>query len=139
MRKSRLQRDTQTELVSLFIRGANIREAARLAEVNKNTANTYFNRLRQLICQKSDTPGFIEADYQPEDPALKHVIDNARDNHQMRPFGLVFEEDKTYIALLPDDDLLDNAVIIREKRTPDYLFFCNAKQGKNCISVAADK
>ena len=51
MCKSRLSESKQQRLIELFISGSTARTTAALIGVNKNTAASYFHRLRQLIYQ----------------------------------------------------------------------------------------
>ena len=66
MRKSRLRKYKQNRLIELFVAGITERTAALLVGINKTTASYYFQRLRQLIYDKSEhlelLEGEIEAD-----------------------------------------------------------------------------
>ncbi len=48
-RKSRLSPLKQGELIKLFVAGATARASAEIVGVHRNTAATFFLRLRQLI------------------------------------------------------------------------------------------
>ncbi len=52
-------------LIELFVVGATARAAAEIVGVNRNTARTFYHRLRQLIASKLpnyDLSGEVEAD-----------------------------------------------------------------------------
>ena len=48
-RRSRLSLRQQSELIKLFVAGATGRTAGELVDVHRNTAVSYFMRLRRLI------------------------------------------------------------------------------------------
>ena len=66
MRKRKLSQYKQSRLIELFVAGTTARTAAVLVSVNKTTASYYFQRLRQIIYDKSEhlelLDGEIEAD-----------------------------------------------------------------------------
>ena len=64
-RRSLLSGKQQGRLIDLFVAGATARTAAEIAGVSRNTARTFYHRLRKLIASKLpsyDLSGFIEAD-----------------------------------------------------------------------------
>ena len=48
-RRSRLNNRQQSELIKFFVAGTTARAAGEMAGVNRNTATSYFMRLRRLI------------------------------------------------------------------------------------------
>ena len=64
-RRSRLDSRQQTELIKFFVAGATARAAGEMVGVNRNTAVSYFMRLRRLIASHLlgyRLSGEIEAD-----------------------------------------------------------------------------
>ena len=65
-RKSRLSRKQQRKLIELFVAGSTARAAAEMADVSRQTARLYYQRLRKLIAQKTqasfELSGEVEAD-----------------------------------------------------------------------------
>ena len=64
-RRSRLNYRQQAELIKFFVAGATARAAGEMAGVNRNTATSYFMRLRRLIASHLPSyrlSGEIEAD-----------------------------------------------------------------------------
>ena len=64
-RRSRLSNRQQTELIKFFVAGATARAAGEMVGVNRNTAASYFMRLRRLIASHLPSyrlSGEIEAD-----------------------------------------------------------------------------
>lgn len=53
-RKSRLSPQKRARLIELFITGTRARAAAQLVGVNKNTAATFFTRLRKVIADEME-------------------------------------------------------------------------------------
>ena len=65
IRKSRLSVRKQSELIKLFVVGSTARAAAEVAGVHRNTAASFFMRLRKLISSKLpsyELGGEVEAD-----------------------------------------------------------------------------
>lgn len=64
-RRSRLNARQQAELIKFFVAGATARAAGEIAGVNRNTAASYFMRLRRLIAMHLPSyrlSGEVEAD-----------------------------------------------------------------------------
>ena len=64
-RRSRLNYRQQAELIKFFVAGATARVSRKMAGVNRNTATSYFMRLRRLIASHLPSyrlSGEIEAD-----------------------------------------------------------------------------
>ena len=64
-RRSRLGARKQGELIKLFVAGSTARAAAEIVGAHRNTASSYFMRLRQLIASKTPSyklSGEIDAD-----------------------------------------------------------------------------
>jgi transposase len=135
MRKSRLSWATQSVLIGLFIEGTSIRRAADAAQVNKNTANTFFNRLRQLIYLKSPDAGFIEAEINLDGEFLQTALARGKSEKDIRPFGLVFNDRKIHVALAAKRRPGERELIFRERRVPDYLFLFNPKIENHCAGI----
>lgn len=139
MRKSRLSWAAQSELIELFVEGSSIRKSAEVAQVNKNTANTFFNRLRQLIYLKSQDAGFIEADVNVDRNLLQTALVRGKSEKDIRPFGLIFENRKVYVALARNRHSAGRELIFRERRVPDYLFFFSPKIEKHCAGIKREE
>ncbi len=54
MRRSRLTKGKQDQLLEHFVAGTTARCAASLVSVNKNTAAYYYHRLREVIAHRMD-------------------------------------------------------------------------------------
>jgi len=65
-RRSRLPKRVQQKLIEHFVAGTTARTAASLVGVNKNTAQKFFHKLREIIASKQSSglyfAGEVEAD-----------------------------------------------------------------------------
>jgi len=135
MRKSRLTWPKQSELIGLFIDGTSTRSAAEVVQVNKNTANSFFNRLRQLIYTRSATAGFLQAEVVEGGEAIQTSMSPVVGARYPRSFGLVVDGSSVHIAILPGSVAGPQPQIIRGRKTPDYLLFIGPRNEKHCAVV----
>ena len=103
MRKSRLSRARQHRLIELFVAGSTARIAASLVGVNKNTASYYFQRLRQLIDERSEEAGCLEGEVDESYFGGKRKGKRGRGAAGKVPvFVLLKGNGKVYKVIIPD-------------------------------------
>lgn len=103
-RRSRLTGKQQGRLIDLFVAGATARTAAEIAGVNRNTARTFYHRLRQLIASKLpsyDLSGEVEADESDFGGVRKGKRGRAAAG-KVLVFGLLKRGGKVFTAIIPN-------------------------------------
>ena len=141
MRKSRLSRSKQDQLIVHFVSGTTARCAASLVQVNRNTSAYYFHRLREIIAchldAEADTVfgGEIEVD--------ESYFGGRRKGQRGRGaagkvpvFGLLKRGGKVYTKVIADASSATLCPIIERKVVPDSIVYSDSWRGYNALDVA---
>ena len=137
-RKSRLSAHKQSDLIKLFVAGSTARAAAEIIGINKNTATTYFMRLRQLISLKLpgyELSGEVEADESYFGGVRKGIRGRGAAG-KVVVFGLLKRGGKVYTAIIPDVKSKTLMPIIREKVEPDSIVYTDNLRSYNALDVS---
>ena len=141
MRKSRLSKSKQDQLIVHFVSGTTARCAASLVQVNRNTSAYYFHRLREIIAchldAEADTVfgGEIEVD--------ESYFGGRRKGQRGRGaagkvpvFGLLKRGGKVYTKVIADASSATLCPIIERKVVPDSIVYSDSWRGYNALDVS---
>ena len=137
-RKSRLSPRKQGDLIKLFVAGATARASAEIVGVHRNTAATFFLRLRQLIASKLpsyELSGEVEADESYFGGVRKGKRGRGAAG-KVAVFGLLKRGGKVYTAIIPNAKTETLMPIIREKVTPDSIVYTDHFRAYNALDVS---
>ena len=142
MRKSRLSKYKQGRLIELFVAGTTARTAASLVGVNKTTASYYFQRLRQLIYDRSEHLELLEGEIEADESYFGGRRKGKRGRGaagKVPVFGLLKRNGKVFTVVIPDartDTLLP---IIRKQVKPDSIVYTDTWRSYNALDVSEFK
>jgi len=142
MRKSRLSKQKQKKLIELFIAGSTARVAASLADVNKNTASYYFQRLRLLIYDHSQHLEMFEGEVEADESYFggRRKGKRGRGAGGKSPvFGLLKRNGQVYTIIIPDSKADTLMPIIRQKVKPDSIVYTDTWRSYNALDVSEFK
>ena len=137
-RRSRLRGKQQGRLIDLFVAGATARAAAEIAGVNRNTARTFYHRLRQLIASKLpsyDLSGEVEADESYFGGMRKGQRGRAAAG-KVPVFGLLKRGGKVFTAIIPNARSRTLLPIIREQVSPDSIVYTDSFTAYDVLDVS---
>lgn len=137
-RKSRLSQHKQAELMKLFVAGSTARAAAEIVGVNRNTAASYFMRLRKLIASKLpsyELSGEVEADESYFGGVRKGKRGRGAAG-KVAVFGLLKRGGKVYTAIIPNSKTSTLLPIIEEKVEPDSIVYTDTFKAYNALDVS---
>lgn len=137
-RRSRLSGKQQGRLIDLFVAGATARAAAEIAGVNRNTARTFYHRLRQLIASKLpsyDLSGEVEADESYFGGVRKGRRGRAAAG-KVPVFGLLKRGGKVFTAIIPNARSRTLLPIIREQVPPDSIVYTDSFTAYDVLDVS---
>ena len=137
-RKSRLSVRKQGDLIKLFVAGATARATAEIVGVHRNTAVTFFMRLRQLIASKLpsyELSGEVEADESYFGGVRKGKRGRGAAG-KVAVFGLLKRGGRVYTAIIPNAKTETLMPIIREKVTPDSIVYTDHFKAYNALDVS---
>jgi len=138
-RKSRLSRKQQTKLIELFVAGSTARAAAEMADVSRQTARIYFQRLRKLIAQKTQASFEISGEVEADESYFGGVRKGKRGRGaagKIPVFGLLKRGGKVYTAIIPDAKAKTLLPIIYEKVKPDSIVYTDCLPSYNALDVS---
>ena len=122
-RRSRLNYRQQAELIKFFVAGATARAAGEMAGVNRNTATSYFMRLRRLIA--SHLPSYrLSGEIEADESYFGGVRKGKRGRGaagKIAVFGLLKRNGRVYTAIIPDARTETLLPIIKEQVEPDSM------------------
>ena len=121
-RKSRLSAKKQNDLITHFVAGTTARATSEIIGVNKNTATSYFMRLRRLIATKLPSyklSGEVEMDESYFGGKRKGKRGRGAAG-KVAVFGLLKRGGRVYTAIIPDSKSSTLMPIIEEKVAVSY-------------------
>ena len=124
--------------MKLFVAGATARATAELVGVNRNTAASYFMRLRRLVASKLpsyDLSGEVEVDESYFGGVRKGKRGRGAAG-KVAVFGLLKRGGKVYTAIIPDAKTTTLLPIIEEKVTPDSIVYTDTFKAYNALDVS---
>ena len=137
-RKSRLSARKQQELIKLFVAGATARAAGELVGVHRNTAASFFLRLRKLIASQLpsyELCGEVEADESYFGGRRKGKRGRGAAG-KVAVFGLLKRGGIVYTAIIPDAKSSTLLPIIKEKVSPDSIVYTDTFGAYNALDVS---
>ena len=138
LRKSRLKSRQQSDLIKLFVAGSTARAAAEIVGVNRNTAASYFMRLRHLIASKLpsyELSGEVEADESYFGGVRKGKRGRGAGG-KVAVFGLLKRGGKVYTAIIPNAKTVTLLPIIEEKVEPESIVYTDHFKAYNALDVS---
>lgn len=142
MRKSRLSASKQKRLIELFVAGSTARTAAALVDVNKSTASYYFQRLRQLIFDRSQHLEMLEGEVEADESYFGGRRKGKRGRGaggKVPVFGLLKRSGKVFTVVIPDAKADTLIPIIREQVKPDSIVYTDTWRSYNALDVSEFK
>ncbi|MCH6259440.1 IS1595 family transposase [Puniceicoccaceae bacterium K14] len=137
-RKSRLSVRKQSELIKLFVVGSTARAAAEVVGVHRNTAASFFMRLRKLISSKLPSyqlNGEVEADESYFGGRRKGKRGRGAAG-KVAVFGLLKRGGKVYTAIIPNARTNTLLPIIEDKVEPDSIVYTDTFKAYNALDVS---
>ena len=142
IKRTKLSRKKQLKLIELFVAGTTARTAAELVEVNKNTAQLYFHKLRVLIEKNQQREitffGEIEADESYFGGKRKGKRGRGAAG-KVPVFGLLKRGGKVFADVISDAKSSTLFPIIKDKVMPDSIVYTDTFKSYNILDVSEFK
>ncbi len=137
-RRSRLSSRQQTELVKFFVAGATARAAGEIVGVHRNTAASYFMRLRRLIA--AHLPSYrLSGEVEADESYFGGVRKGKRGRGaagKIAVFGLLKRNGRVYTAIIPTARSETLLPIIKEQVEPDSIVYTDTFSAYNALDVS---
>ncbi|MBY0109553.1 MAG: IS1595 family transposase [Candidatus Babeliaceae bacterium] len=142
MRYSKLSKKQRRKLMELFVAGATARTAAAIVGVNKNTAQLFFHRVREVIAEKQDSTLVFEGEVEADESYFGGKRKGKRGRGaagKVPVFGLLKRGGKVFAETISDVKGKTLVPIIKEKVVPDSIVYTYSLPSYNALDVSEFK
>ena len=139
-RKSRLSASKQARLIEHFVAGTTARAAAELVGVHRNTAASFFTRLRKVICQELEEASPLAGEVEVDESYFGGVRKGKRGRGaagKVPVFGLLKRGGRVYTMMIPNartDTLLP---IMERMILPDSIVYTDSFGSYDALDVSS--
>ena len=138
-RKSRLSIHKRSRLIEHFVAGTTARAAAQLVGVNKNTAATFFTRLRKVIAEEMDKASPFSGEVEVDESYFGGHRKGKRGRGaagKVPVFGLLKRGGKVYTTMIPNAQRATLLPIIERMILPDSIVYTDALSSYDALDVS---
>ena len=142
IKRSKLTKKQRTQLIEHFVAGSTARTTAAIVSVNKNTAQLFFHRLRELIAEKGESGIIFDGEVEADESYFggKRKGKRGRGSAGKVPvFGLLKRGGKVFAEIIPDAKSKTLMPIIKEKVIPDSIVYTDTFRSYNALDVSEFK
>jgi len=138
-RKSRLSPQKRARLIEHFIAGTTARAAAQLVGVNKNTAATFFTRLRKVIADEMEKASPFDGEIEVDESYFGGVRKGKRGRGaagKVPVFGLLKRGGRVFTVMIPNVRSTTLLPIMERMILPDSIVYTDAFKGYDALDVS---
>lgn len=142
IRYSKLTKKRRLKLIEHFVAGTTARTAAEIVGVNKNTAQLFFHRLREIITQQQETGIVFEGEVEVDESYFGGKRKGKRGrgaSGKVPVFGLLKRGGKVFAEIIPDAKSKTLIPIIKEKVMPDSIVYTDSLPSYNALDISEFK
>jgi transposase len=140
---SRLTGSQLQKLLEFFIAGVTARTAAELVGINRNSANLFYNKLRQIIVHFTELESpFLLGEVEVDESYFGGVRKGLRGrgaSGKVPVFGCLERKGKVYTQMISDVKEKTLIPIIRSKIKPDSIIYSDNFRSYNALDVSEFK
>jgi transposase len=138
-RKSRLSPQKRARLIEHFIAGTTARAAAQLVGVNKNTAATFFTRLRKVIADEMEKASPFAGEIEVDESYFGGIRKGKRGRGaagKVPVFGLLKRGGRVYTVMIPNARSTTLLPIMERMILPDSIVYTDAFRSYDALDVS---
>lgn len=142
IKRSKLTKKQRLKLIEHFVAGSTARTTAALVGVNKNTAQLFFHRLRELISQQQDLVTKFEGEIEVDESYFGGMRKGKRGRGaagKIPVFGLLKRGGNVFAEIIPNVKSVTLMPIIKEKIIPDSIVYTDSLPSYNVLDVSEFK
>jgi transposase len=128
------------KLAQFFIAGTTARMAAELLGINRNTANLFYNKLRQIILYNQELESsFLDGEIEVDESYFGGVRKGKRGRGaagKVAVFGLLKRHGKVYSKIINDAKQETLIPIIRQKIKPDSIIYSDYFRSYDVLDIS---
>lgn len=138
-RKSRLSSQKRARLIEHFIAGTTARATAQLVGVNKNTAATFFTRLRKVIADEMEKASPFAGEIEVDESYFGGIRKGKRGRGaagKVPVFGLLKRGGRVYTVMIPNARSTTLLPIMERMILPDSIVYTDAFRSYDALDVS---
>jgi transposase len=142
IKRSRLSRKQRLKLIEHFVAGSTARTTAEIVGVNKNTAQQFFYKLRELILLNQARNDTFEGEIEVDESYFggKRKGKRGRGAAGKTPvFGILKRGGKVFAEIIPDSKSKTLMPLIKKKVVPDSIVYTDTFGSYNALDVSEFK
>jgi transposase len=142
IKRSKLTKKQKLKLIEHFVAGATARITADLVGVNKNTAQLFFHKLRNLIIKNQKIDVFFHGEVEADESYFggRRKGKRGRGSAGKVPvFGLLKRGGKVFAEIIPDAKASTLMPLILEKIVPDSIVYTDTFRSYKALDVSEFK
>jgi transposase len=142
IRYSKLTKKQRLKLLEHFVAGTTGRTAANLVGVNKNTAQLFFHRVREIIAEKQNTNLYFEGEIEADESYFGGKRKGKRGRGaagKIPVFGLLKRGGMVFADIITDAKSTTLFPIIQNKVKPDSIVYTDSLPSYNILDVSEFK
>ncbi|MDR0776513.1 MAG: IS1595 family transposase [Azonexus sp.] len=140
-RRSRLSQTKRTKLLEHFVAGTTARAAAELVGVHRNTAATFYTRLRKVIAVEMEKTAAIFGEEVEVDESYFGGACKGRRGRgaagKVPVFGLLKRGGKVYTVMIPNAQSVTLLPIMERMILPDSIVYTDSFASYDALDVSA--
>lgn len=138
-RKSRLSAQKRSRLIEHFVAGATARAAAQIVGVHRNTAASFFTRLRKLIAQQMEKASPFAGEVEVDESYFGGVRKGKRGRGaagKVPVFGLLKRGGKVFTVMIPNVRTTTLMPIMEQMIQPDSIVYTDGLHSYDALDVS---
>jgi transposase len=138
-RKSRLSTSKRNRLMEHFVAGTTARAAAELVGVNRNTAASFFTRLRKVIAEEMDEASPFAGEIEVDESYFGGVRKGKRGRGaagKVPVFGLLKRGGRVFTVLIPNARSSTLMPIMERMIMPDSIVYTDCFRSYDAIDIS---
>ena len=138
-RKSRLSAQKRARLIEHFIAGTTARAAAQLVGVNKNTAATFYTRLRKVVADEMEKASPFAGEVEVDESYFGGIRKGKRGRGaagKVPVFGLLKRGGKVYTVMIPNARSATLLPIMERMILPDSIVYTDCFRSYDALDVS---
>jgi transposase len=139
-RKSRLSASKQARLIEHFVAGTTARAAAELVGVHRNTAASFYTRLRKVISQELEETSPLEGEVEVDESYFGGVRKGKRGRGaagKTPVFGLLKRGGRVYTVMIPNARTDTLMPIMERMILPDSIVYTDSFRSYDALDVSS--
>lgn len=139
-RQSRLSESKRNRLMEHFVAGATARAAAELVGVHRNTAASFFTRLRRLIADEMEKASPFSGEIEVDESYFGGVRKGKRGRGaagKVPVFGLLKRSGRVYTVMIPNAKRSTLLPIMERMIQPDSIVYTDSFSSYDALDVSS--